>query len=162
MQIQTFPKHSVTVRNQVPTPPPGGPEKPEPPKDEVNLNQEPGIRYGAVAIAGGAVAGCATLGALAGLKGGVLSEIAAWGSIPGLAIGGALLGGIAAEKFGPSSSDYRAIGGAMLGGLAGGVAGVAQGIWAGGAGSPALATTLGISGALMGVALLFKVAASEN
>lgn len=142
------------------------PEGPVPAQDQVSVTnsaegQKSKLNYGALAIAGGAVAGGAALGAAAGLRGGIVAELAAWATIPGLAVGGALLGGIAAEKFGPASSEYRAIGGALMGGLAGGVAGIAQGFLAGGAGSPILATTLGVSGALMGAALLFKAASAE-
>ena len=48
----------------------------------------------------------------------------------------------------------------MIGGLAGAGAGIAQAFLAG-PGSTALATTLGISGGLMGVAVLFKLATSK-
>ncbi len=160
MKITSTPTPSFRTLNKPKT------ERPASQQDQVSVSDNAEVKksrlnYGALAIAGGAVAGGAALGAAAGLRGGIVAELAAWATIPGLAIGGAILGGIAAEKFGPASSEYRAIGGALGGGLAGGIAGIAQGFLAGGAGSPVLATTLGVSGALMGAALLFKAAASE-
>lgn len=136
-----------------------------PPKpDQVDLNgdhSQPKISYTRVALAGGCVLGGAALGAAAGLHGGFVAEAVALCSIPGLAVGGAILGGIAAEKFGPSSSEYRAIGGGMVGGLLGAGAGITQSFLTG-TGSPVLAATLGVSAALMGGLIAFKAAARSE
>ena len=156
MKISSTPQFTLNKVPQNNKPqPPATPPKP----DLVDLNQnpapEPKTSYGRVAILGPGLVGGAALGAAAGYHGGFLAEAVALCSIPGLAVGGALLGGIAAEQFGPSSSDYRAIGGAMVGGLLGAGAGITQSFLTG-AGGPVLATTLGVSAALMGGLMAFK------
>jgi hypothetical protein len=127
--------------------------------DQVNLNNqqdpEPKVSYSRVAILGAGALGGAALGAAAGLHGGFLAQAVAMSSIPGLAVGGAILGGIAFEKFGPSSSEYRAIGGGIAGAVVGAGAGIAQSFLAG-SGSPVLAATLGVSAALAGSLVAFK------
>ena len=164
MKISASPNFTLNATNQKPPAPTPAPATPTP--DGVNLSgQQPEAEgsknlYFNLAIAGGAVVGGAALGAAAGMHGGLVAEMVALTCVPGLALAGAIVGGVGAEKFGPSSSEYRAIGGALAGGLAGGLAGVAQAFLAG-PGSPLLATTLGISGGLMGAAMLFKLAASK-
>ncbi|MBS2033777.1 hypothetical protein JST97_02265 [bacterium] len=159
MKISTAPQFTL---NKVPqNNKPQAPATPPKP-DQVELNQgqqpEPSVSYGRVATLGAGLVGGAALGAAAGFHGGFLAEAIAVCSIPGLAVGGALLGGIAAEQFGPSSSEYRAIGGAMVGGLLGAGAGVTQSFMTA-TGGPVLAATLGVSAALMGGLMVFKALA---
>lgn len=136
-----------------------------PPKpDQVDLNgqsPEPKISYSRVAVLGGCALGGAALGAAAGLHGGFVAEAVALCSIPGLAVGGAILGGVAFEKFGPSSSEYRAIGGGILGAVVGAGAGIAQSFLTG-TGGPVLAATLGVSAALAGSLVAFKALAKSE
>lgn len=165
MKISTSPQFPLRTLDQKPP----SQETPAQKPDQIQLsgdenpNPEPpkGIRWSNVAVAGGFVAAGAAVGAAAGMYGGLPAELVALGSVPGLALAGGLIGGVVAEKFGPSSSEYRAIGGLMIGGLVGAGAGLAQAFLVSG-GGPVAATTLGISGGLMGLAGLFKLATSDK
>ena len=165
MKIAAAPTPQVTVAPQSRGAAPTEAPAPTQPTDHVEVGADSGeskLNYKALAIAGGAVLGGAALGIAAGLHGGALATVVALASVPGLGIAGAALGGIGFEKFGPSSSEYRAIGGALLGGVVGLGAGIGQAFMAAGSGSPLLATTLGVSGGLMGLAVLFKATTSSN
>lgn len=165
MKISAAPSFSMRTLDQAPPTPPTPPAESGSGKpDQVDLGSpdpgpgpEKGIRWGAVAVTGAAVAAGATIGAIAGNYGGIAAEVVALGCVPGLATAGALLGGVGFEALGPSSSEYRAIGGMMIGGLVGAGAGLAQAFLVSGGGTVA-ATTLGISGGVMGLAMLFKAA----
>lgn len=169
MKIQTPPQGPIQTP-AAQAKPPVAPQPPQAPKDHFESSgdkdpqppQKSGVRWGNIALAAGTVAGGAALGTFAGLHGGIGAELFSMACVPGLALAGGLIGGVAFEKFGPSSSEYRAIGGLMVGALVGAGAGVAQAFLAGGAGSPVLATTMGISGGFLGLAGLFKLATSSH
>lgn len=101
-----------------------------------------------------AVAAGAAVGVAAGLHGGLAAQIVAVGSIPGLALGGFLVGGMAYDKYGDANSDNGAWSGVVLGTLAGVGAGLAQTML--NSGGPVAATTLGISGGLMGLTVFLE------
>ena len=134
------------------------PAAPAPPADSASLgNSQPapekGIAWGNVAFLGAATVGGAAAGIYSGLNPGPLAELVSWALVPGAAIGGAVLGGVLAEKFSPQFlGEYPAIGGAIYGGLAGAGLGITQMFLAGSHASPILATTMGITGAMAGIA----------
>ena len=132
------------------------------PADQVELNSDSGsgIQTSRLLGLGAFTVGGAALGVAAGLNPGPLSTAASVLLIPGAAVGGAVLGGILTEKVRPGEAS-TIVGGAIVGGLAGAALGIGQSVAMGMGGHPALAVTLGLSGAAAGL-LGFLKAGSSN